>query len=224
MSRNSITFTFLPFSAPSHSPPNTFRPELRHHTHSGQRQEAMPTMQGTQVLRLPPLRWCPAAHRHHSNTNGPWWNNQGNHFVGGEKWQRMNTPGFQARFVKMPGREAFITCNGSYLHLEQNSRGSRGLFHVSSTSDDLAQVQILWLRTECSPENPSDVVQPGQVTLLSGDSPQTDQKILNHDTAQSAFVEETKENDRPGWESKSKHHTLDYSNTPSDWHGHHGPM
>ena len=117
MSRNSITFTSH-FLAPSHSPPNTFRPELRHHTHSGQRQEAMSTMQGAQVLRLPPLRWCPAAHRHHSNTSGPWWNNQGNHFVG-EQWQRMNTPGFQARFVKMPGGEAFITCNGSYLHLEQ---------------------------------------------------------------------------------------------------------
>jgi len=25
-----------------------------------------------------------------------------------KKWQRVNTPGFQARFVKLPGREAFI--------------------------------------------------------------------------------------------------------------------
>ena len=99
-------------------------------------------------------------------------------------------------------------------------RSSLVMDHIYILSKTVAAVVVCSMYLQL----PMIWLQPGQVTLLSGDSPQTDQKILNHDTAQSAFVEETKENDRPGWESKSKHHTLDYSNTPSDWHGHHGPM
>ena len=166
----------------------------------------MPTMPGTQVLWLPPLRCCPA-HRHHSATSGPWWNDQGNHFVGDKKCKGRTHPVFRrVLWKRQDARCSSLVMDHiwSYLHLEQK------------------QSWQPWIK--------SDIVYPGQVTLLSRDSPvKLIKKVPNHDTAQSAFIEETKENDRPARESKNtknKHQTIEipWVTPPCDRHGRHGPM